>query len=225
MPVVIAVVAIPVAIAVALVVTDVLICSVEGVVGIEDCCEEAEGERANAERHVEAGVPETTEHPASALGLCSLSLRPGWSFQPGVLLAGAPSAVQRDYFLSADARLAHGTLLSAGPCLQPLMKTGPAEQVSAQTDDGVPGSVQANVALEGGSIPLPFALPAAATRTVAVVAALPGREPSSAGRPAVTREPVIRGRHSVYFPNEERNEASQPAAARPEITLAVSGNG
>lgn len=97
--------------------------------------------------------------------------------------------------------------------------------MSAQTDDGVPGSVQANVALEGGSIPLPFALPAAATRTVAVVAALPGREPSSAGRPAVTREPVIRGRHSVYFPNEERNEASQPAAARPELTLAISGNG
>lgn len=131
MPVVIAVVAI----AVALVVTDVLICSVEGVIGVEDCREEAEGERSDAERHVEAGVPETAEHPASALRLCSLPLRPGWSFQPGVLLAGAPSAVQRDYFLSADARLAHGTLLSAGPRLQPLMKTGPAEQVSAQTDE------------------------------------------------------------------------------------------
>lgn len=86
-------------------------------------------------------------HPASALRLCSLPLRPGWSFQPetaetvrkklttkkdththrrlcspGVLLAGAPSAVQRDYFLSADACLAHGTLLSAGPRLQPLMR-------------------------------------------------------------------------------------------------------
>lgn len=120
MPVVIAVVAI--AVAVALVVTDVLICSVEGVVGVEDCCEEAEGERSDAERHVEAGVPETAEHPASALRLCSLPLRPGWSFQPGVLLAGAPSAVQRDYFLSADARLAHGTLLSAGPRLQPLIR-------------------------------------------------------------------------------------------------------
>lgn len=207
---------------VALVVTCVLVCSVKGVVGVEDCREEAEGERTDAKRHVEASVPETAEHPASALRLCSLPLRPRWSFQPGVLLAGAPSAVQRDYFLSADARLAHGTLLPAGPRLQPLVKTGPAEQVSAHTDDRVPGSVQTNVALEGGSVPL--ALAAAAARTVAVVAALPGRESSSAGRTAVTRGPVIRGRHTVYCTNKERNAPSQPVGARPEITLAVSGN-
>lgn len=39
---------------------------------------------------------------------------------PGVLLAGAPSAVQRDDFLSADVRLADGALLPAGSRLQPL---------------------------------------------------------------------------------------------------------
>lgn len=39
---------------------------------------------------------------------------------PGVLLAGAPSAVQRDDLLPADARLADGTLLPAGTRLQPL---------------------------------------------------------------------------------------------------------
>lgn len=39
---------------------------------------------------------------------------------PGVLLAGAPSAVQWDDFLSADARFTDGTLLPAGPRLQPL---------------------------------------------------------------------------------------------------------
>lgn len=40
----------------------VFTCSVKGVVGVEDCCEEAERESANAEGHVKAGVPETLEH-------------------------------------------------------------------------------------------------------------------------------------------------------------------
>lgn len=43
---------------------------------------------------------------------------------PGVLLAGAPSAVQWDDFLSADARFTDGTLLPAGPRLQPLRGGG-----------------------------------------------------------------------------------------------------
>lgn len=76
------------------------------------------------------------------------------------------------------------------------------EQVAAHTDDSVPGSVQTNVALEGGPVPLPFAIPAAAAAAaaawpVAVAAALPRRESSSAGRPTVTRGPGIRGRHNV----------------------------
>lgn len=37
-------------------------CSVEGIVGVEDCGEEAKGESADAEGHVKAGVPETLEH-------------------------------------------------------------------------------------------------------------------------------------------------------------------
>ncbi len=40
----------------------VFTCSVKGVVGVEDCGEEAEGECADAERHVKAGIPETLEH-------------------------------------------------------------------------------------------------------------------------------------------------------------------
>lgn len=39
---------------------------------------------------------------------------------PGVLLAGAPSAIQRDDFLSADSSFTDGTLLPTGPRLQPL---------------------------------------------------------------------------------------------------------
>lgn len=56
----------------------VLVCSVKGVIGVEDCCEEAEGERSDAKRHVEACVAQTLKHPASAsaLRLCPLSLRP-----------------------------------------------------------------------------------------------------------------------------------------------------
>lgn len=45
-----------------LIVSRVFTCSVKGVVGVEDCGEEAEGERADAERHVKAGVPKTLEH-------------------------------------------------------------------------------------------------------------------------------------------------------------------
>lgn len=37
-------------------------CSVKGVVGVENCREEAEGERADPEGHVEPGVTETLEH-------------------------------------------------------------------------------------------------------------------------------------------------------------------
>lgn len=43
---------------------------------------------------------------------------------PGVLLAGAAPAVQRDDFVSADSRFADGTLLPAGPRLQPLGREG-----------------------------------------------------------------------------------------------------
>lgn len=147
--------------------------SVKGIVCIENCGKEAKGECADAERHVKARVSEVLEplctdrrlrsikdssvimsnitkvgfpDPASALGLCSLSLGPRWSFQPewrsatsagatfnvglcarptcsmlpGVLLTGAPPAVQRDDFFSADACFTHRTLLPAGWCLQPL---------------------------------------------------------------------------------------------------------
>lgn len=213
LPVVIAVVEVTVALGIPC----ILVCSLKGVVGVEDCGEEAEGERADAERHVKARVPETLKHPASTLWLRSLSRRPWWSFQPGVLLAVAPSAVQRDDFLSADARFTHWTLLPAGSRLQPLMKTGPAEQVAAHTDDSVPGSVQTNVALEGGPVRLPVALPAAAVaaQPVAAVAALPGRESCSAGRPAVTRGPGIRGRHNIVT-SRERKVANQSNRTGPD---------
>lgn len=221
LPVVIAVVEV----AIALVITCILVCSVKRIVGVEDCGEKAEGESTDAERHVKASVPEALKHPASTLWLCSLSLRPRWSFQPGVFLAGASSAVQRDDFLPADACFTNRTLLPAGLCLQPLMETGPAEQVSAHTDDSVSGSVQTNVALEGGPVPLPFALPAAAAAAaaalpVAVAAALSGRVSSSAGRPAVTRGPGIRSRHSVYWASEGSNVLTRPSPNLPSPTRA-----
>lgn len=92
------------------------------------------------------------------------------------------------------------------------------EQVSAHTDDRVPGGVQTDVALEGGPVPLRFALraaAAAAARPVAVVAALPSRESSSAGRPAVTRGPGIRGRHNVYCAGEVDKVPTQPNPTGP----------
>jgi len=91
------------------------------------------------------------------------------------------------------------------------------EQVAAHTDDSVPGSVQTNVALEGGPVRLPVALPAAAVaaQPVAAVAALPGRESCSAGRPAVTRGPGIRGRHNIVT-SRERKVANQSNRTGPD---------
>lgn len=43
-----------------------LTCSVEGFIGVEDCGEEAEGERTDAKGHVKAGVPKTLEHLRTA---------------------------------------------------------------------------------------------------------------------------------------------------------------
>lgn len=159
-------------------------CSVEGIVGVEDCGEEAKGESADAKGHVKPGVPETLEHlritkqtkrfkrdedaqgghsgrmseKKQMIGSPRLDSRApssvpeaGGEFStwtrattrvnhrgsvedkrvqtlvggvPGVLLAGAPSAVQWDDFLSADARFTDGTLLPAGPRLQPLRGGG-----------------------------------------------------------------------------------------------------
>lgn len=58
----------------------------------------------------------------------TLRLKKNTRSVPGVLLAGAPSAVEGDDFLSADARFTHRTLLLAGPCLQPLTPTEEGEK-------------------------------------------------------------------------------------------------
>lgn len=71
------------------------------------------------------------------------------------------------------------------------------EQVSAHTDDSVCGSVQTNVALEGGPVPFSFPAVAVAAAAVAIVAVLPGRISSSVRRPAVTRRPGTCGRHYI----------------------------
>ena len=65
----------------------------------------------------------------------------------GYLIGVAPP-VKRDDLLLADAGLADGADLAVGPRLQPLVEAGPAEEVAAQRYDGVPGHVQADVALE-----------------------------------------------------------------------------
>lgn len=48
----------------------VFTCSVKGVVGVEDCGEEAEGESTDAEGHVKASVPETLEHLCTDIKQC-----------------------------------------------------------------------------------------------------------------------------------------------------------
>lgn len=90
------------------------------------------------------------------------------------------------------------------------------EQVSAHTDDSVPSSVQTNVALEGGPVPLALPAAVAAARPIAVVAALPSRESSSAGRPAVTRGPWIRGRHNICCTSTDEKVRHRPEPDGPE---------
>lgn len=79
---VVVVVAPVVVVTVGLVIGRILICSVKRVVGVEDCCEEAERKRSDPKRHVEPCVSQTLEHPspAPALGLCPLTLRSRRSF-------------------------------------------------------------------------------------------------------------------------------------------------
>ena len=67
------------------------------------------------------------------------------------LICVAP-AVERDDLLLADAGLADGADLAVGPRLQPLVEAGPAEEVPAHRDHGVPRHVQADVALEHGLV-------------------------------------------------------------------------
>lgn len=112
--------------------------------GIEHGGEKAKGESTNTKREVKApGVTEWLEplkgrggqgepqasapegqlnretHP-SALWSRSLALRAGWSFQPGVLGLLAPSPIERDDLLPADASFTHWALLALWPRLQPL---------------------------------------------------------------------------------------------------------
>ena len=65
-----------------------------------------------------------------------------------VYLISVSPAVEWDDLLLADAGLAHGADLAVGPRLQPLVEAWPAEEVSAERDDGVARHVQADVALE-----------------------------------------------------------------------------
>lgn len=89
--------------------------------------------------------------------------------------------------------------------------------MAAHADDGVPGSVQTDVALERGPVPFALAAPAAAAaaRAVPVVAALSGGEASSAGPPAVTRGAGIRGGH-VFA--RTCNGSHTPRRAKPTHT-------
>lgn len=105
----------------------------ERIMGIEHGGEKAKGESTNTKREVKApGVTEWLE-PPSALWSRSLALRAGWSFQPGVLGLLAPSPIERDDLLPADASFTHWALLALWPRLQPLMKTGPTGWKEAKT--------------------------------------------------------------------------------------------
>lgn len=119
------------------------------VIDIECRGKDPERKSANTERHLEASISEAEAlKSATVLRFRPLSLWSWRSSLSGVLLTCAASAVQRDHFVSADACFTHGTHLSVRPGFQPLMQTRPAEEMSAQTDDGVFGRVQTDVALK-----------------------------------------------------------------------------
>lgn len=97
--------------------------------------------------------------------------------------------------------------------------------MSAQTDHGVRGGVQADITLERSPVPLALSAAAPGPPAVPVTAALPARDSASASRRAVTRGPRIRGLHDspVYFPAalicERALESSQlRRVASPDMT-------
>lgn len=130
----------------------------ERIMGIEHGGEKAKGESTNTKREVKApGVTEWLE-PPSALWSRSLALRAGWSFQPGVLGLLAPSPIERDDLLPADASFTHWALLALWPRLQPLMKTGPTIQVATHADHSFASRLQTYITFEGRARPAPLAV-------------------------------------------------------------------
>lgn len=120
------------------------------IIDVKSCGKNTKWEGSDAKGHLESTVSEPkTLESSPVLRLRSLSLRPRRSSLSGVLLPRAAPAVQGNDFVTADASLADRTHLSVWSRLQPLMQTGPTEQVPAQTDHSVLGRVQADVTLEG----------------------------------------------------------------------------
>lgn len=112
---------------------------------VERRCEEAEGERPDAERHVKPAVAGEALESLRLFRLGALPGRSRWDCFSGILLASTP-AVQWNDFLLTDGRFAHRARIPVA--VHPLVYARPAEQMPAHADDGVLGRVQADVALE-----------------------------------------------------------------------------
>lgn len=132
--------------------------SSERLVGIEHGGEKAKGEGTDTKGEVESpGITKWLE-PPSALWSWSLALRAGWSFQSGILWLLAPSPIERDDLLPADAGFTHRAFLPVWPCLQPLVKTGPTIQVATYADHSFASCLQTYITFEGRARPAPLAI-------------------------------------------------------------------
>lgn len=118
----------------------------------ERSCQEAERESSDTKRQSE---PLSEPQPAPVglpLRSWSLSLRSGWCLTPWVLPAPA-SPVNRNNVLLTDPSFTNRTQRALSPHLivadlQPPVETGPAEEVTTETDHGVPRRVQTDVTFE-----------------------------------------------------------------------------
>lgn len=139
-----------------------------GLAQIESGREETEGKRTDSERQMETVITQSESIEEGTIRFGPLSGRSRRGILPGILLVTAAPAVEWNNFLPAYRSLAHGTDLSGRCCLQPLVQTRPAEEMSAHADHSILSCVQANVALEvaiiSGLFTCTFLLTAVATR-------------------------------------------------------------
>lgn len=123
---------------------------------VESGSEEAERECADAERHVESAIRSESGESGevgsvmSRVRFTSLSLWSGWKFVSWITPWGS-SSVEWNHFVSWDSCLAHRTHLSQGLRFQPLMQTGPAEEMTTERDYSIFRCVKTDVAFKGST--------------------------------------------------------------------------
>lgn len=84
--------------------------------------------------------------------LCALAWRAGWQLISWILLVSRASSIERNHLISGNGCLAHRAGLIVWPCLQPLVKAGPAEKMPTHGDDSILGCIQADITFKVGII-------------------------------------------------------------------------